>query len=622
MAKREVFLPLKIPNELRWLASQIRPFIPWHIASFLSVTVASLLALLSPLVLKWLIDQVLPRKETAMLLAAAVAIFLSCLGRSTLTSFGNYLTVNAVQKMALHLRMDFLRHLDRLSADYYDNTPAGVLMYPLKDPIEEVSYFGSDLLPSILHMCLSTVFTLTAMFLLSPGLSVAMLAIIPLFLIARQHFRRILSCDSDDVQRKQGAWNGFLVEHISSILPIQLLGRERQQERRAFRLLALSLRSQLKLFQTGVRFTLWTSIAVVLAMSAVIAYGGWRTVCGQLSVGGLVAFYSFVIQLFDPLSGAAELYTRAQRTFAGIRQLHSVWKLRPTVTDASVGESFPYRNWVLEFKDVEFGYKQPRQLLIPDLRIATGEKVAIVGENGAGKSTLAKLVTRLYDVDKGTIQVGGVDIRNIHLKDLRAHTCYLPRDPVLFDGTLASNLRFVRPEASDSDLMEAIMLTDLADVVTALPCGLHQHVGPNGCQLSGGQRQRLAIARAMLQRPCILILDEATSCLDLESESLLLRNLQNHLPASTLILVTHRFSALPTCERILVLSHGRVLNDFAASELMSAPRAHCSRAYGICADLGELTYEDSQASSDRFAMDTTRRMSDISRQLSKSERAG
>lgn len=544
-----------------------------------------------------------------MLFSAAVIIFLSCLGRATLTSFGNYLTVNAVQKMALRLRMDFLRHLDTLSADYYDNRAAGAAMYPLKEPIEEVSYFGSDLLPSILHMCLSSVFTLTAMFLLSPGLSVAMLPIVPLFLIARQHFRQKLSCDSDDVQRKQEAWNSFLVEHVSSILPIQLLARERQQERRAFRLLAFSLRSHLKLFQTGVWFTLGTSMAVVLAMSAAIAYGGWRTVSGGLSVGSLVAFYSFVIQLFDPLSGAAELYTRAQRTFASIRQLHSVRMLRATVTDPCVAASFPDKNWVLEFKEVKFGYKERDQLLIPDLRISAGEKVAMVGENGAGKSTLAKLVTRLYDVDQGTIQIDGIDIKNIRLKDLRAHACYLPRDPVLFDDTLASNLRFVRPDVSDADLMQAILLADLSGVVTALPRGLHEHVGPNGCQLSGGQRQRLAIARAMLQRPRILILDEATSCLDLESEALLLRNLQNHLPAATLIVVTHRFSALTTFDRVLVLSHGQIFSDFSPSALISTQTLHSSSVCTIPAGAGERACDDPFTPTDVAVLESIRRLS-------------
>ena len=176
-------------------------------------------------------------------------------------------------------------------------------------------------------------------------------------------------------------------------------------------------------------------MAVVLAMSAVIGYGGWSVVAGTLSLGSLVAFYTFVNQLFDPLSGAAELYSRAQRTFASIRQLQGVYALRPSIADPPVCISFPLGDWGLEFSAVEFGYeRQARTLLIPSLRIAAGERVAIVGENGAGKSTLARLVTRLYDVKSGVIRIGGVDIREIGLKDLRRGVCYLPRDPVLFEG--------------------------------------------------------------------------------------------------------------------------------------------------------------------------------------------
>ena len=535
---------------------------PLHVASFLCMTAGSLLALLTPLVLKWLIDQVLPRRETGLLLAAAVLIFLSYQGRTALTSLGNYLTLNAVQKMALRLRMKVLRHLDRLSADYYENTPPGAVMYPLKEPIEEVAYFGSDLLPSILRMCLSTGFTVLTMFVLSPILTLAILPLVPLFLLARQHFRTKLSADSDSVQENLVVWNSFLEEHISSVLPIQLLGQEQRQERKAFRLLAKTTRSYLALFRTGIWFTVWTSMAVVLAMSAVIGYGGWNVVAGTLSLGSLVAFYSFVTQLFDPLSGAAELYTRAQRTFASIRQLQGVCALRPTIIDPPICASFPLKDWGVEFVGVEFGYqRRENTLLIPSLRVAAGERIAIVGENGAGKSTLARLTTRLYDVNSGSIHVGGTDIRNIGLKHLRRHICYLPRDPVLFDGTLASNLRFVRPGASDHELLEAIHLVDLADAVAALPDGLHQRLGPDACQLSGGQRQRLAIARALLQRPHILILDEATSCLDPSSEALILRNVSDYLSASTLMVVSHRISTLATFGRILVLSGGRILED-------------------------------------------------------------
>jgi ABC-type bacteriocin/lantibiotic exporter with double-glycine peptidase domain len=303
-------------------------------------------------------------------------------------------------------------------------------------------------------------------------------------------------------------------------------------------------------------------MAVVLAMSAVIGYGGWSVIAGTLSLGSLVAFYTFVTQLFDPLSGAAELYARAQRTFASIRQLQGVCALRPSVTDPPECISFPVLDWALEFSAVEFGYERhARALHIPSLRIAAGERVAIVGENGAGKSTLVRLVTRLYDVKSGAIQIGGVDVREIGLKDLRRRVCYLPRDPVLFEGTLASNLRFVKPATSDRELHDAIQLVDLAAMVAAFPEGLYQRLGPGACQLSGGQRQRVAIARALLQRPRILILDEATSCLDPTAEALILHNVSEYLSTSTLIVVSHRASTLSGFGRVLVLAAGQIVVD-------------------------------------------------------------
>ena len=195
----------------------------------------------------------------------------------------------------------------------------------------------------------------------------------------------------------------------------------------------------------------------------------------------------------------------------------------------------------IDFAEVGFGYRRQKNMLhIRSLRILPGEQVAIAGENGAGKSTVAKLITRLYDPDSGSIRIGNVDIRNIQLKDLRQYVCYLPRDPVLFDGTLSFNLRFVRPAAPDDEVQEAIRGVGLSQFVAALPDGLRQRIGPGGCQLSGGQRQRLAIARAILQQPRILILDEATSCLDPSSERVVLGNIRRSFTASTLIVISHR----------------------------------------------------------------------------------
>jgi ABC-type multidrug transport system fused ATPase/permease subunit len=587
--------PSWVPNELRWLFKQIRPFFRWHLASFLCITTGSVLALLTPLVLKWLIDQIIPRRQMGLLLLAVVLIFLGSLGKTALTSLGSYLMLTAAQRMGLTLRMSLLRHLDTLSADYYENTPVGTVIYPLKEPVEEVSYFGSDLVPAILRTLLTICFTLATMFALSPVLTLAVVPFIPVFLIARQHFRRRLAADSDTVQRDRLSWNNFLEEHLSSVIPIQLLGQEKRQERRAFRVLAWAVRSQQKLFRTSVWFTLCTSLAVVLAMSAVVGYGGWSVIVGTLSLGSLVAFYSFVTQLFDPLSGAAELYAKAQKTFASIRQVQVVLAARPSVGNPpATMPPVPAHPAQIDLVAVEFGYERQKGMLcIPSLRIMPGEQIAVAGENGAGKSTLARLITRMYDVDSGSVRIGGEDVRSIRLESLRQHVCYLPRDPVLFDGTLASNLRFVRPAVSDHELQDVVQCAGLSAFVATLPASLRQRVGPGGCQLSGGQRQRLAIARALLQQPQILILDEATSCLDPSSEALVLRNIRRRLGASTLIVISHRLSTVSTFSRVIVLSGGRIVEDGSPDTFVSA---HQSAYLKLFADAHDTVERDASAS--------------------------
>lgn len=553
----------RLPAEFVWLLKRIRPLLHWHLASFLCITAGSLLALISPLLLKWLIDGIIPQKRMGLLVLAVALIFLGHQGRVALTSLGSYLMVTASQKMTLTLRLALLQHLDTLSADYYEATPVGAIMYPLKEPIEEIAYFGSDLLPAILRMLLTTAFTLAAMSALSPVLTLTVLPLIPVFLVTRQYFRRKLASDADSAQDDRLACGNFLEEHLSSVISIQLLGQERPQERRAFRLLARSVRSQQRLYQTATCFTVWSSMAIVLAISAVIGYGGKSVLAGTLSIGSLVAFYGFVTQLFEPLSGASELYARAQKTFASIRQVQAAMSLRPSVTNAAGALVLSARHPAdVEFAAVEFGYSRNRDLLhVASLRISAGEHVAIAGENGAGKSTLVRLIARLYDPVSGAVRLGGEDIRNIHLKSLRQSVCYLPRDPVLFDGSIASNLLFVRPGASVGELEQAMQMVGLSAFIASLPDGLRQQIGPDGCQLSGGERQRLALARALLQRPRVLILDEATSCLDPSAETVVLESLRTNLRTSTFIVVTHRGSTLSLFRRILVLSRGRVIED-------------------------------------------------------------
>ena len=561
-----------VPIELRWLSQRIRPLLHLHLGSFLCITAGSLLGLLTPLVLKWLIDRIIPDRNTGLLLLAMALIFVGSQGKTAVTSLGSYLMLTAALRMSLSLRMEVLRHMDSLSADYYDKTPLGTVVYPLREPIEEIAYFGSDLVPAILRTLLTTGFTVATMLALSPALTSLVLPFVPVFLLTRQHFRKKLTTDSDIVQRDRVAWSSFVEEHLAAAIPIQLLGQQKRQERKAFRLLAWSVRSQEKLFRTGVWFTLYTSLAVVLAMSAVIGYGGWRVVAGTLTLGSLVAFYSFITQLFEPLSGAAELYSRAQKAFASVRQIQSVLTLHPSVVDAPGGRlNAPESATEIEFSGVEFGYeRQKRMLRVPSLRIPPGEKLAIAGENGTGKSTLAKLIARIYDVDCGSVRIGGKDVRHIRLDGLRRYVCYVPRDPALFDGSVAFNLRFVKPTVSDEELEAAMKNAGCCELVRRLPRGLDEKTGPGACQLSGGERQRLAIARALLQQPQILILDEATSCLDPNSEESILRNISHYLRDSTVIVVSHRQSTLSSFDRRIIMSGGEIVSDWKADRPLSS----------------------------------------------------
>jgi ABC-type multidrug transport system fused ATPase/permease subunit len=552
-----------IPSEIRWLSQQVRPFIRWHFASFFCIALGSSLALLAPLVLKWLIDGVLPGRRIGLLVAAVGMIFLCHQGKAVLTSVGDYLTMLAAQRLALDMRLRLLQHLDALSADYHEGTSVGASMYPLKEPIEEIAYFGSDLLPAILRTLIATVLTLGTMLILNARMTLAVLPLIPVFLLARKHFRGRLEDDSEIVQHNHIAWSSFLQEHLSSILAIQLLRQERRQERTAFHLLGVTVRSHNRLFRTGVAFTFYTSLTIGLAMSAVIGYGGWSVFTGSLTVGGLVAFYTYLTQLFEPLSGAAETYLRAQKVFASIRQVQAVLVLEPAIKTCLNAIKFPSDHpWAIELSDLRFAYPKNRGILsIPHLDIRAGEHVAIVGENGAGKSTLAKLLARLYDVDSGSISLAGRDVRDIELQSLREQVCYAPPSPILFDTTLASNLRLGKVNASDSELKEVVERVGLTAWVGTLQEGLNQRIGPGGSRMSGGQRQRLGIGRAVLQQPRILILDEATSSLDGSSEQQLLSSLHSLLPGSTIIVISHRLSALLCVGRVIVLEGGRVVED-------------------------------------------------------------
>ena len=557
------------PAELRWLFRQTRPYLRWHIGSFTVITIGSVLALVDPLVLKWLIDDILPSRDVRSLVLAVGLIFLSYEGRILLTSLGGYLTFHASQKMVLDIRMRLLNHLSSLSADYQERTPVGARLYLLKEPIEEISLLGADLFPAALRTLLLTIFIVTTMLILNLQLAFAVLPLIPAFLFIRHRFRRRLEQTADAVQNEQSKVSGFLEEHLASIVQIQLLRQERRQSRHAFGFLAEAVRARYRLWRTAIQFTVLSGSITVLGVTAVVGYGGQQVLAGALTIGGLVAFYTYLVRLFEPLSGAVELYSRLQRVGASVRKLRDAFATRPTVRESPTAMDLPKQvQGAIQFRNVSFGYRPGEELLhVPDLYIQAGERVALVGANGAGKSTLAKLIVRLCDPQCGSILIDGRDIREIRLKSLRSAVSYIPQHALLFDRSLRDNLRFGNPWASDQELLEVVELAELESVIVKLPSGWQEPLGPAGMRLSGGERQRVAIARAALQRPRILVLDEATSSLDGPAEQLILRKLDQFFPRSTLVFISHRFSTVSWATRIVVLHDGRVVTQGSHSDL-------------------------------------------------------
>jgi len=556
-------MPSLILPELRWLHPNVKPHLNLHVASFLCLTLASLLALVTPLTIRWLIDAILPAHNAHLLVIAVSLIFASYEGRAILSALGGFQTFRATQRTALALRLSLLRHLDSLSAEYFDRTAVGELLYPFEAPIDEISYFGSDLLPSMLRTVTASGVTLSAMTALSPLLTLVVMPIVPAFLVLRHRYRMRIGRQADMVQAARSKFSSFLQEHLSALTQIQLLRQTEQQERKGSELLTCTVRSQGALYKTGVFFSSLSNLAIVTGIVMTLTFGSLMVFHNTLTIGTLVAFYSLLVQIFDPLSTAMEMYSRAQRTFASIRQIKAVLEVVPAVKEHPHARPLVSgRPLHVAFRDVSFGYRRRHDVVrIPSLEIFQGERVAIVGSNGAGKSTVGRLLARLYDVESGEVSIAGTDVRAVALESLRSSVCYLPAQPILFHRSIADNLRIGGNGSTRGDLEQVLRLVGLTKYLNRFPDSLEECIEPGASNLSSGERQRVAIARALLHRPRILILDETTCSLDPTSEAEMLRTIDRMLPDSTLIVVSHRLHSISRMGRILVMQKGQIVGD-------------------------------------------------------------
>jgi ABC-type multidrug transport system fused ATPase/permease subunit len=546
------------------------------IADLACMIVGSGLSLLDPLVVKWLIDVALPKRDLHLVLLGTsifCAVYLASLGTNYLASFVSSLLT---QKMVFRIRVSLLRQIHALPPQRHEDSEVRDTLYRLEQDVDRVAELSGDILPLTIQMALMGVMVLVTMGILNWHLTVLVAPVLPIFYFLQRKYATKLKTAADHVQSQSGRINAFLQEHLAGMMQLQLLNRTGTQAKKFARLAAKGAQLQIQQRATEMVFGGASVAVIVLGMGLILGYGGYEVTRAALTIGGLVAFYGYVFRLFAPVSIAIDLQSRLQRVGASIRRIEEITDSQQK-TDGRVNTT-PLRHDIrpeLEFHSVWFAYNQGRPVLREmSFRIEAEETVALVGLNGSGKSTIGLLASRLYEPNAGSILVGGLDIHNVDRRSLRAYITLVPQDPVLFDETIRENLLYGSPSATNRDLDAVAALTQFDRVLQRLPRGLDEPLGPLGNSLSGGERKRLALARALLQQPKILIVDEITSSLDAPSAAGLLEGLDLFRRTRTLIVVSHRPATILWADRILVVENGAIAGSGKHQELMDRCEAY------------------------------------------------
>ena len=555
-------------NDFSWLLLRLGSM-RWRIVLGLAcVSVASLVATIDPLLMRALIDRALPQRDLRGALELAGAIGLCYVFRSALSAAGSMVNFSIAQQCVRDLRVALLDQMNRLSPDYHEKTPTGEKLTRIEHDVDEIANLGADTANQSIRAILFFALNLAMMARLNLFMTLTVLPLMPLFAIVQRRFSVRLKTRADEARSEVGAATSILTEHLAAVPQIQFLGAEEASAQRAVSIWNGMLRAQWVQRRTQIGFSLSIGAILAAAILVVLAFGSVKVLAGALTIGGLVAFYTYGTRVFEPISSAMELYSRLQSVGASIRRVRELLDLAPTVRDAgtehleSVSLSCGF-----SIQNVTFSYGRTPTLSNLTLQIGAGERVAIIGPSGSGKSTLARLLVRAADPDSGCILLENRPLADYTLASLRKAICFVPQQPMLFQGSIRENLLYGNPLATTEEMLNAIEAVELLTVLSRLPRGLDASLGPGAAGLSGGERQRLAIARSLLRESAALILDEATSALDAPTERAVLASLARFHSRQALIVISHRISSLTWVDRLVLLDQGRIAATGAHSAL-------------------------------------------------------
>ncbi|EQB29996.1 ABC transporter ATP-binding protein [Sphingobium ummariense] len=541
----------------RRLAPFLRPYRGALLLVLLISLLSTALGLAQPYLSKLMIDEALLRRDMGALVRIAaimIGVTVAGFGVNILASY-RYVAVSAA--MLYDIRAALLRHLQSLSPRFYGSFRLGDLVSRMNSDVSDVQRIASDTLLSVVSNLLFFVGCVAMMLWLDWRMFLVSVVLVPASLATFAHYQRRLTALTREMRERSADLGSLLVDTVMGMRVVASL-RAGEHEVRRFKarndaFVGAMLRMQLASFMTGaLPGTLMTA-----ATSAVILYGGWRIIEGGMSIGTLVAFMTYHMRLLSPIQTLMGLTSGLASARVSLGRIFELFDTRPEVEERLGALPLARADAPIRFEKVSMRYDREAVLREIDLEIASGSLCAILGPSGAGKSTLADLMVRYLDPDAGRILIGGVDIRDCRLDDLRREVILVDQAPFLFNDSIAANIAFAMEDVSPAAIEAAAHAAGLDGFIARLPHGLATRTGERGLALSAGERQRVVLARALLRSPSVLILDEPTSALDGDTEQLVAGRLRAALPHATIIVITHKPALARLADSVVTLEEGR-----------------------------------------------------------------
>jgi ATP-binding cassette, subfamily B, bacterial len=556
-------------RRLATLARLTAPYRTRTILSIFSLLLATATALAPPLLAKYAIDDGITQNNLSTLWWIVVAFLLAGLANWGMSYVQTYLTGWVGERILADLRIKLFGHLQRLSLGFFERNRAGVIISRLTNDVEALDQLVTDGVTTLVQSTLTLIGTAILLFILDWRLALATLAVIPIMSVGTILFRIHSSRAYAAVRERLGLVTATLAEDIAGMRIVQAFTRENRNVAH-FREVADGYReANMRTVVLNALYFPFVDLVASVALAVVLGYGGHLYFQGAITLGTLFAFLLYVQNFFDPVQQLSQLYSTFLSATAALDKIMDLLDEEPEVVDEPGAAELPPVKGHVRFEHVRFGYgKGPDVLHDLDLDVPAGTTVALVGHTGAGKSTIAKLLARFYDPRDGRITIDGIDLREVSQASLRHQLGIVPQEGFLFAGTVAENIAFGRPDASGEEIVQAAEAVGAHEFILRLENGYETEVQERGSRLSLGQRQLIALARALLADPGILILDEATSSVDIGTERKIERALRLLLSGRTAFIIAHRLSTIRDADLIVVLEHGRIVEQGSHDELM------------------------------------------------------